>query len=330
MIPLPSRKSVIAACVVLVATLAECASAFPQSPDPSVILPPKSDGSTIQSALGPELDAGPDAALSLQDFFLQFKQGSEELTPESRALLAVLAGCTTPLLPDDARNSAASSGSLQQKFALRFEPTAADMSAESRALLAVLAGCTKRSGSYVVLLPSPDGSVGHVVVVNESGERHLTDAHRALALSGSAPSFKVSPEQFARDFGPTVAARPQLPEQFLLYFTLGTTELTVESRALLPSILQLARKRERVVVEGLSQSGTLDMSVIGHTDTLGRAGDNEVLGLQRAEVVANQLRQLGMENMTITIESHGERNLLVATPDGIGEPRNRRVEVTLR
>ena len=32
----------------------------------------------------------------------------------------------------------------------------------------------------------------------------------------------------------------------------------------------------------------------------------------------------------LAIESHGERNLLVPTPDDTAEPGNRRVEITLR
>ena len=72
------------------------------------------------------------------------------------------------------------------------------------------------------------------------------------------------------------------------------------------------------------------MSVIGHTDTVGKAEANETLALTRAGTIAEQLRQLGLQNMVITVESHGERNLLIPTPDDTPEPRNRRVEITLR
>jgi len=74
----------------------------------------------------------------------------------------------------------------------------------------------------------------------------------------------------------------------------------------------------------------LDMSVIGHTDTLGKAEANEVLGLKRASVIAKQIREVGPQGLVLALESNGERNLLVATSDETKEPRNRRVEVTLR
>ena len=186
-------------------------------------------------------------------------------------------------------------------------------------LSAWLAGCASPPVSYVVLLPSPDGSVGRVIVQGAQGEQVLTQAQQGVALNGSGQTFDVSPEQLARDFGATLAARPPLPEQFLLYFQSGGSELTAQSQALLPHILERALARS-----------ALDMSVIGHTDTQGKAEANEALALKRAGAIAEQLRQLGLQNAVLTVESHGERNLLVPTADEVAEPRNRRVEITLR
>lgn len=191
------------------------------------------------------------------------------------------------------------------------------------ALAAVLAACASPPPSpvrsYVVLLPSPDGSVGQVSVQGKRGEQMLSVAQQGAALDGSTPPYEVSPEQLARDFGAARGAQPLLPEQFLLYFESGGAELTAESRALLAVIL--ARTRARAAV---------DVSVIGHTDTLGTAEINEGLALKRAAAIAEQLRQAGLQNLVLTVESHGERNLLVPTPDETIEQRNRRVEVTLR
>jgi outer membrane protein OmpA-like peptidoglycan-associated protein len=187
------------------------------------------------------------------------------------------------------------------------------------ALAALLTACASGPGSYVVLLPSPDGSVGRVIVQGAQGEQVLTQARQGLALNGSGEPFDVSPEQLARDFGATLAARPALPEPFLLYFESGGSALTAQSQALLPHIVERARART-----------ALDMSVIGHSDTQGKADANEALALQRASAIAQQLRDLGLQEAVMTVESHGERNLLVPTPDEVAEPRNRRVEITLR
>jgi adhesin transport system outer membrane protein len=173
--------------------------------------------------------------------------------------------------------------------------------------------------SYVTLLPSPDGSIGKVVVQGQRGEQVLTQAQQGVFLDGSKPAFDVSAEQLKRDFGAAMTARPALPEQFLLYFEQGGAQLTAESKSMLPRIVERALARQAV-----------DMSVIGHSDTQGAANANEALALKRATAIAEQLRGLGLKDTVMAIESHGERNLLVSTPDDTAEPRNRRVEITLR
>jgi len=95
--------------------------------------------------------------------------------------------------------------------------------------------------------------------------------------------------------------------------------LTGESQALIPAILEATRTRPAP-----------DVSVIGHTDTVGNSEANEKLALQRAQSVAETIRKAGLQVQDLTIASHGERNLLVSTPDNTPEPRNRRVEVTVR
>jgi outer membrane protein OmpA-like peptidoglycan-associated protein len=39
---------------------------------------------------------------------------------------------------------------------------------------------------------------------------------------------------------------------------------------------------------------------------------------------------MGADPILISTDSHGEDNLLVKTPDEVAEPKNRRVEVTIR
>ena len=175
------------------------------------------------------------------------------------------------------------------------------------------------TGSYVVLLPSPDNSVGRVVVQGNRGEQVLTQAQQGTPLDGSAPPFNVSKVQLERDFGGAIAARPPLPEVFILYFQRGSTELTAASKAMMPRIKQLAKDRN-----------ALDITVVGHTDTLGIVGSNEALGLRRAKAIAKQMQQLGLKNMATVVESNGSRKLLVATPPNKDEPRNRRAEITVR
>lgn len=175
------------------------------------------------------------------------------------------------------------------------------------------------TGSYVVLLPSPDGSVGRVVVQGQKGEQTLAQAQQSAPLDGSSTPSAVSDEQLRKDFGAAMTARPPLPEHFVLYFKSGTDQLTTESQATLPKVLERLRARK-----------VPDISVVGHTDTLRSDAVNEALGLKRANAVVKQIRTLGIGNLVLNVESHGERDLLVPTPDETPEPRNRRVEITVR
>lgn len=183
----------------------------------------------------------------------------------------------------------------------------------------LVSACTSQPRSYVVLLPDASGNVGQVSVQSLRGEQKITNANQAVLLDGSGPGFMVSPEQLQKDFGAALAASPRMPEQFLLYFESGGADLTADSEKLLVDLVERSRNRQ-----------SLDLSVVGHTDTQGSAEGNEALALQRAQSIAIRLSSMGIASTAISIESHGERNLLVPTPGESVEPRNRRVEVTLR
>lgn len=189
--------------------------------------------------------------------------------------------------------------------------------------LAMLVGCATppapKNLSYVTLLASPDGGVGKVVVKGAKGEQVIDQVHYAALLDGSAVPAPVDEATFQRDFATAMAARPELPQHFVLYFETGGAQLTAESQALLPTIVEAAANR-----------ATVDLSVIGHSDTVGKPELNEALSLKRAQAVAELLKGKGLKVDALAVESHGERNLLVPTPDETPEPRNRRVEISIR
>jgi peptidoglycan-associated lipoprotein len=180
-----------------------------------------------------------------------------------------------------------------------------------------LGGCANKS--YVALLESPDGTTGKVIVKGAKGEQVISTARQGAPLDGSAAAAPVDETKIKQDFGDAMAARPEMPERFLLYFEVGGAQLTSESAALLPRIVDKAAGRPAV-----------DMSIIGHTDTAGKADANEALALKRAQTVAELFKEKGLKVHALTVESHGERNLLVPTPDDTAEPKNRRVEVSIR
>ena len=115
------------------------------------------------------------------------------------------------------------------------------------------------------------------------------------------------------------AALPARPTVFLLYFLTGKDELTPESTGDVEKIL--ADMRARPVP---------DIVVTGHTDTVGTAESNDKLSMQRAERVKGFLTGIGIPSERIQVAGRGERELLVPTADNVDEPRNRRVEISIR
>ncbi|MCF8210844.1 MAG: OmpA family protein [Rhodoferax sp.] len=174
--------------------------------------------------------------------------------------------------------------------------------------------------SYAVLLENADGTVGNILLQQEKGEVVLNQPRQGANIDGLATApYQVDEERIKRDFGSAMGLRPPLPVNFLLYFESGGTRLTAASQELIPKI-----------VEASSNRPVPDITVIGHTDTAGTAAANEKLALDRARFVAGLLSTAGMVAHELTVASHGESNLLVKTPDDTAEPRNRRVEISVR
>lgn len=175
----------------------------------------------------------------------------------------------------------------------------------------------------VVLLPNPDGSKGAVAVTSKGGSQSLDTPYQAVTVSGAsaAPSqpVTITETEVRRLFGTALDARPPLPKSYLLYFQTGTADLTEDSRALLPAVIKDASSRD-----------FSDVSIIGHTDTVGGEDTNYRLALTRANATRQLLIDAGMAANQVDARSHGETDPLVPTNDGVDEIRNRRVEILIR
>jgi outer membrane protein OmpA-like peptidoglycan-associated protein len=180
-----------------------------------------------------------------------------------------------------------------------------------------------RSESLAVLLPDSDTkTVGRASVSNSAGSTELkAERESTVAVVGQAPAAAtvMDESEVQRIFGATLAALPPPPTHFMLFYKFDSDELTDESRALVPNILQSVKDRPYP-----------DVMIIGHTDTTGTATSNYTLGLRRATAVRTMLVEAGLNASFVETTSHGEADLLVQTADNVAEPRNRRVEITVR
>jgi len=165
--------------------------------------------------------------------------------------------------------------------------------------------------NLVVLVADPDGSVGSISVSNQAGSVLLDSQYQSTNIKDSksapTPPLVMKKKKVHSIFAEALAAQPEPPVHFLLYFKKGLTDLTADSLSKLPLI-----------------------SVVGHTDTIGDKDSNIRLSTQRAESVSRLLIQNGVKEEKIETTSHGEENQLVKTEDNVSEPKNRRVEVIVR
>jgi adhesin transport system outer membrane protein len=199
------------------------------------------------------------------------------------------------------------------------------------ALVLVLGcGCQRRivvqppKDDAVVLLSNPEtNTVGRAIVSSLLGAREELTTERAFTrvVIGQPPTAPVtiSEAEVQRLFGDALAARPPAPRRFLLYFVSGSNQLTPASKTELTAISDFITSRP-----------VPDVTVIGHTDTTGTAHENIELGRGRAATIRDRLVATGLDSRLVSVASHGEADLLVPTPDDTEEPRNRRVEVSVR
>src|ERR1700674_1404407 len=106
----------------------------------------------------------------------------------------------------------------------------------------VVAFAPKQPADEVVVLPSPDGHVG-MVVVERNGKRHVLDQAYATSREGQSEVGRLSDQEVRESFGSTLQALPSLPASFVLYFIFGTDELTGESKIELRKVLDELKQR---------------------------------------------------------------------------------------
>lgn len=188
-------------------------------------------------------------------------------------------------------------------------------------LLLLLSACLPRH--TVILMPDPGGNLGNAEVSTAAGKQLLEKSADMTQVSGpSQPPAAVttaSPDYISITFAEALAVEPQPPEKFILFFETGKIALTPESQAMISAIAAASKRR-----------GAISISISGHTDAAGSDILNEKLAHERAEFIRGLLLQAGIDQEKMLTSSHGKGNPLVPTPDGVAEPRNRRVEVVVR
>jgi outer membrane protein OmpA-like peptidoglycan-associated protein len=187
-------------------------------------------------------------------------------------------------------------------------------------VLLTLTGCPRQE--LYVVFPNADGRPGAgAISVNEGNTKTVLDQPfaSAEACGGQAAAIPADPTEAQTVFKQAIAARPPLPAHFRLYFFLDTALLTPDSGS-----------AYRTVLENIKQRPAYEVEIVGYTDTLGTEAYNAGLSLERAAAIRDTLVWGGVDPKEITIAGRGEGDPLVVTGDQVPEPRNRRVEITVR
>ena len=185
--------------------------------------------------------------------------------------------------------------------------------------LLMLASCSSRQSLFVVL-PNPDGSSGAVTIEDGQKSVVLDQPYAAGEVRGGvAAPVKVDQAQVQQIFGNALAAQPVLPSHFVLYFEKDSDTLTPASQQQYAAVFADIKRRPVYEVE-----------VIGHTDTLGTVPHNQQLSMSRAEMIRDRLVHDGISPKSISVAGRGQLDLAVKTADQVAEPKNRRVEITVR
>ena len=183
----------------------------------------------------------------------------------------------------------------------------------------LLCGCATSS---LVLMPDDEGHQGSVAVLEANGQP--TDAvisqQSRTRLGDSTPASKpLGANGLKKQEAALLTDLPPAARSFLLYFDPGTVNLVPSSAGVLTNLR----------AEIAARSGP-EVEVIGHTDTVGSEADNDKLSVRRAEQVMEWLVSQGFDRSEMSAVGRGERDLKVATADGVDSAVNRRVEVIVR
>lgn len=117
---------------------------------------------------------------------------------------------------------------------------------------------------------------------------------------------------------PPPPAEATAPREFIVFFGHNKANLTPEALNVIKQAADAAK-----------QFGSASISVVGHADRSGSDAYNQKLSLRRGGAVKGALVSEGIAEGSISVSGKGESDPLVQTADGVREPQNRRVHISL-
>jgi outer membrane protein OmpA-like peptidoglycan-associated protein len=151
-----------------------------------------------------------------------------------------------------------------------------------------------------------------------STQYHTQNVMVGLTYHFVQPPPPPPPVAAAPPAPPPAAPPPAPPKQFVVYFEFDKSNLTPEGAKVVSD-----------AAAAFKAGGSAQVAVAGYTDLAGTQQYNVGLSKRRADTVRAALVKAGVPDNVIAESWHGKENPAVPTPDGVREPRNRRVEIML-
>jgi outer membrane protein OmpA-like peptidoglycan-associated protein len=132
------------------------------------------------------------------------------------------------------------------------------------------------------------------------------------------PASAAEPQASEPEPEPVPQPQPAEAKEFSVYFNTGQANLTPEGSAVVQEVVAAAK-----------QQGATRFSVVGYTDASQGLQDSLMMSERSAKAVADALVAMGVSRSALKVEWKGKADLAVETADGVAEPQNRRVTITL-
>jgi outer membrane protein OmpA-like peptidoglycan-associated protein len=140
----------------------------------------------------------------------------------------------------------------------------------------------------------------------------------AEPMQPPAAAGELQPQASEPEPEPVPQPQPAEAKEFSVYFNAGQATLTPEGSAVVQEAVAAAK-----------QQGATRVSVVGYTDASQGSQDSLLMSERSAKAVADALVAMGVSRSALKVEWKGKADLAVETADGVAEPQNRRVTITL-
>lgn len=173
-----------------------------------------------------------------------------------------------------------------------------------------------------LVLTGDDGHVGAISISGEDGGERLLDRANAAGFvheTGNARDARMTNRETVKFTSPTLSMLPPPAAVYIVFFATGSAALDDAAKGVIADAA--ADAADRVAV---------DVELLGFADRSGEDRRNLALSERRVEAVRAVMANAGVPEDAFLNYARGEDNPPIATADGVAEPRNRRVEITVR